>query len=218
MRERILDAAHTLLKEEGCEALSIRAIAERAGVSHMVLYTYFDNRDALLLALNQRQRARLQAHHAERLRQAEAGDIVAVMREALAHSINLSHRHPRMYRFLWVQPLHVDNHPFKQRERLEYHLQHLSHLVQLGIERSAFVERDPVVAATTAFSIVNAPLILYHSGRFVDETLREQIEVEVLEVAMNYLMQRSSPPSVPPKVGKLNVSLPPFNPPRGERS
>ena len=84
MRERILDAALALLSEQGPEALSIRAIAKQVGVSHMALYTYFENRAALIMALIKRQLGRMQARHTEILHRAETGDVCQVLRESLA--------------------------------------------------------------------------------------------------------------------------------------
>ena len=97
MQERILDAALKLLHDEGPDALSIRSIADRAGLSHMVLYTYFDNRAALVSALRQRQRHRMQAQHEELLRRAETGDVRAVLRESLAHYARIASARPHMY-------------------------------------------------------------------------------------------------------------------------
>jgi len=57
----------------------------------------------------------------------------------------------------------------------------------LGIERGIFAGRDPLLAAATAFSMVNAPLFLYHSGRLQDAALRDQIVEETLNAAMDYL-------------------------------
>ncbi len=197
MRERILDAAHVLLRDEGFEALSIRAIAEQVGVSHMTLYTYFENRDALLRALSERQRARFRARSAEILRRAKAGDVCEVVREVLDVNRRISRERPRLYRFLWVQPFDArcraehEQLPLSPEDRLAFHLEPLVNLIQLGIEREAFVARDPVVAAATAFSMVNAPLILYHNGRLTDEVLRDRLEVETLDAAMRYLCGRA---------------------------
>jgi AcrR family transcriptional regulator len=186
MRARILDAAAELLSDEGPEALSIRAIADRVGVSHMVLYTYFQNRDALMAALSERQRDHMRERHADMLRRAETGDLREVLREVLASYAHMAHRYPRLYQFAWVQPIDAGNlndrpHP------LEAHLQHLSDLIDLGIERRLCGDRDPLLAAATAFSIVNGPLFLYHCGRMSDEAWCHQLEQEALGVAMRYL-------------------------------
>ena len=70
MRERILDAAREILRAEGYAALTMRAIAERIGSSPMTLYTYFRNRETLMAALDERQRAHIQARYDEMLREA----------------------------------------------------------------------------------------------------------------------------------------------------
>lgn len=187
MRERILDAALELLHDEGPDALSIRAIADRASVSHMVLYTYFENRAALIAALRERQRQRMDARHDELLRRAESGNVKAVLRESLAQYAHIASSRPHMYRFLWVQPMAESDCPADQRKRLEVHLHYLAQLVEIGVRRGACVVEDPLVAAITACGIVNAPLILYHSGRLVSSKLRDKIADEALRAAMEYL-------------------------------
>ena len=46
--ERVLHAARTLFEREGAEAVSMRKVAAKAGVSPMAIYRHFDSRDALL--------------------------------------------------------------------------------------------------------------------------------------------------------------------------
>src|SRR5689334_20907964 len=56
--EQLLDVALELLAAEGFDALSMEAVARRAGVSRLVVYRSFRNREALLLALLRRGQAR----------------------------------------------------------------------------------------------------------------------------------------------------------------
>jgi AcrR family transcriptional regulator len=58
---RILDAAQTLWSEGGEEALSIRAIAERAGTHPPRIYARFEDKEALVRALRTRAVARWRA-------------------------------------------------------------------------------------------------------------------------------------------------------------
>ncbi|MBM3648480.1 MAG: TetR/AcrR family transcriptional regulator [Alphaproteobacteria bacterium] len=51
----ILEATAQILEKGGLVALTTNAVAERAGVSVGTLYQYFDNKDALLLALAQQE-------------------------------------------------------------------------------------------------------------------------------------------------------------------
>jgi AcrR family transcriptional regulator len=55
---QLLDAALALLAEDGFAALTMEAVARRAGVSRLVVYRSFRNRDALVVALLRREQAR----------------------------------------------------------------------------------------------------------------------------------------------------------------
>lgn len=50
-RDRIFAAAKTVLEREGIPGLTIRKVAQRAGVSPMAMYNHFADKDALLNAL-----------------------------------------------------------------------------------------------------------------------------------------------------------------------
>jgi AcrR family transcriptional regulator len=51
LRNSLRDAARAILEEEGLAALSLRAVARRAGVSHAAPYRHFPNHEALLVEL-----------------------------------------------------------------------------------------------------------------------------------------------------------------------
>jgi AcrR family transcriptional regulator len=72
--EAILEAAARILEAEGMEALNTNRIAERAGVSVGTLYQYFPNKGAILLAMGQRETARLEAEVTRRLGEGLPGD------------------------------------------------------------------------------------------------------------------------------------------------
>jgi len=190
MREAILDAAARLLHESGPEALSIRAIAEKVGVSHMVLYRYFASRQALLDALRERQRERLAMRRESALQEAREGDVIAVMRRVLGHYRRMMERHPRMYRFIWVEPIApCEGGKAPHSEAVREDVAHVAELIRIGIARGAFVERDAQEAALVCITLVNAPLILYHSGRLEDEALRDRLADQMVELALAYLQR-----------------------------
>lgn len=59
--DRILHAAAAIADEQGVEAATTRAIADRAGVSYPSLYRFFDDREAILDELLERHCAELDA-------------------------------------------------------------------------------------------------------------------------------------------------------------
>ncbi|GGT18013.1 TetR/AcrR family transcriptional regulator [Streptomyces chromofuscus] len=76
---RILDACADLLDEIGYDALSTRAVAERAGVPIGSVYRFFGNKRQMACALAQRNLERYAERVTERLRNAERGDWRAAM-------------------------------------------------------------------------------------------------------------------------------------------
>ena len=80
MRIRILDTALALLRQEGLEGESTRKIADRIGVSHMRLYSYFENCSAIIGLLRERGFEEMEAFCAESLRRAESDDALAQVR------------------------------------------------------------------------------------------------------------------------------------------
>ncbi|WP_133913558.1 TetR family transcriptional regulator [Streptomyces sp. NBC_00582] len=76
---RILDACADLLDEVGYDALSTRAVAQRAGVPIGSVYRFFGNKRQMADALAQRNLERWSERVTERLKEARHGDWRAVM-------------------------------------------------------------------------------------------------------------------------------------------
>ena len=52
LRNGLLEAARTILEEQSLEALTLRAVARKAGVSHAAPYRHFPNHESLLVELS----------------------------------------------------------------------------------------------------------------------------------------------------------------------
>ncbi len=106
-RQEILDAALALADEKGLDAVSMRAVAERTGVTPMALYPYVGSKAALLDGMVGRLLAGLVPQDA-----ADAGPAAGAAGpdwrrrlHALAHSARgLVHRHPWAAALLFARP------------------------------------------------------------------------------------------------------------------
>ena len=78
-RQRILDAAHALFAESGLAGLSVRAIAARAGLSTIGVYSHFKGKRGILLALYADGFARLGDAADIAPQVAEGADLVALL-------------------------------------------------------------------------------------------------------------------------------------------
>jgi AcrR family transcriptional regulator len=187
MRQQILDAAYTILLEKGAQSLSARAIAEHLGIAHMTLFTYFENQDAILQALSEREMVKIQAQQSVFEQRATQEDIVAVTRDALAFYSEFEKKNPNIYHIAWVRIIEGVEDPQHVQARMQSNIQHIARLVQNGITQGIFENRNPILAAAAVFSMVNTPLIFSHSGRIPSIEFRDRLVQEMLEAAMRYL-------------------------------
>ncbi|MFV8817509.1 TetR/AcrR family transcriptional regulator [Haliea sp. E17] len=54
VRQKLLDAAESVVREEGYAAATVRRVSSRAGMTHQAVFYYFGSQDELLLALLRR--------------------------------------------------------------------------------------------------------------------------------------------------------------------
>ena len=82
LRNGLLEAARAILEEESLAALTLRAVARKAGVSHAAPYRHFKNRESLLAEVAAegflRFEATLQRQFERRLREATARGVPTV--------------------------------------------------------------------------------------------------------------------------------------------
>lgn len=189
-RELILDVALAILQEQGPEAITSRAIAERMGVAHMALYTYFENQAAILHALRQREMAKWHASQQVFNQRSETEDIPAVVEDLLRFFISFARENPNLYRIAWVMPEVGGETPEENRQRMQATVGQLATLLQKGMRSGVFEPRNPFLAASTVLAMVNTPYILFHSGKLVDPVLRDQMVDELLLAALGYLKRK----------------------------
>jgi len=100
-REQLLDATGEIVTEQGFHAVSIQAVANRAGISRPIVYEHFGDLPGLLEALVEREMAK--AH--EQISETELGDLskgdpAALMLESLSRYLSAVERHPTTWRLV----------------------------------------------------------------------------------------------------------------------
>jgi AcrR family transcriptional regulator len=90
-RDAIVDAAAQLLDEGGLEAVTLREVGRRAGVSHNAPYKHFADKEALLAAVAAR----------ELSRQGAAGATAATLQSVLHGYIAWALAHPARFRLVF---------------------------------------------------------------------------------------------------------------------
>ncbi len=102
LREACLAEAAAVVERAGAEALSLREIARRLGVSHQAPYRHFPSRDHLLAALVARAYEGFARHLDARPRGATAREDLGAMGRAY---LAFAEAHPAQYRLMFATPL-----------------------------------------------------------------------------------------------------------------
>jgi AcrR family transcriptional regulator len=98
---KILDAAAAIINEDGVEAATTRAIADRAGVSYPSLYRFFADRDEILDALCFRHLSDLRDLGEAAERTWEVYSVAELFDATLEHRVAYYRKHPSAAR-LWL--------------------------------------------------------------------------------------------------------------------
>jgi len=193
MRNKMMDAVIELLDDVSPEKVSIRMIAEIVGVSHMVFYTYFEDREEIMNALIDRQQERVMKHFEGLLEKAQMLPVIDVLREVLHNYAVTAHEHPNIYGLFWTtgRELHEGKEKVKSFGHLEPSLHNISQLLELGMEKGEFVTRDPHLAATAVMAIMNAPLLLHRCGKKPAEFSCEMMLNETITAVFAYLTTKT---------------------------
>jgi AcrR family transcriptional regulator len=99
-RARIVKAAHDLLRQVGVDELSMRAVADRAGVSLSTVYNLFESKQAILARVFDEDLAAFE----QRVAGAHSTDVLQRIFDALDIACDLYEADPAFYRATMVRP------------------------------------------------------------------------------------------------------------------
>ena len=103
LRRVVLEASLDLIKKEGLEALSMREVARRAGVSHQAPYHHFGDREGILVALAEEGFRRLTAEVAKAI--GGAADPLARLEAAGTAYVMFALRNPAFFKIMFRSEL-----------------------------------------------------------------------------------------------------------------
>jgi AcrR family transcriptional regulator len=159
-RQRILALGRRALEKGGPEAVSMRQIAQRAGITPMALYYYFQGRDALLKELCRSEFDRLRKYFSAR------GRAPGLQRPLLAY-LDYALGHPRMFLYLFSDVRNdARKFPDDFREGKSPTLNLLAGEIRRGMEEGRFKKDDLWEVALSAWAQAHGLIVLYLGGRF----------------------------------------------------
>jgi AcrR family transcriptional regulator len=187
MRNDMMDAVINLLDDVSPDKVSIRMIAEKIGVSHMVFYTYFGDRSEIMKALIERQKDRIGIHFEGLIEKSRNVPVKTVLDELLKDYAQTAHDHPKIFRMFWMTPKSDQGDDFESLRHLEPIFAKLTELLKLGMEKGEFVKKDPHLSAVTILTMTNAPLILNLCGKMPMDVGCDTLIKEIQKAVFAYL-------------------------------
>ncbi|GEE02436.1 TetR family transcriptional regulator [Gordonia spumicola] len=156
-RDAVLGAARALIAESGFAAASVAAIAEDAQVSVGSVYSYFDNREALLAQVF-RTAAEYEFAQVDAAVRAAGPDPLARLDALIGTFADRALRGRRMAWSLLFEPVI----PAVDAERLrlrQWYREMGESIIADGVERSVFVSTDAPVAASAVMGAISEALV-----------------------------------------------------------
>jgi AcrR family transcriptional regulator len=163
-RLMLVEGAMSLYLERGLDSITLRQVAERIGMSHTLVYRYFDSKEALLAELRVACLQDYQRVLALALAAEEAATPLARLRSALTSMLVFGCDEPAKYRLVFAheQPS-LDDYPRLKALRDEVFAACLA-LVQAAASE-ARADIDPLLYTHGFWSLLHGMLSLHTAGQ-----------------------------------------------------
>ncbi|MGW2169279.1 TetR/AcrR family transcriptional regulator [Streptomyces sp. NPDC001705] len=179
LRAACLRAARELLEEDGSAALSLRAVARRAGVSATAPYRHYADRDALVSAVAAEGYRELAQHLTEAHPAPSTPDELAAV--AVAY-VQFALEHPALFRAMFAEPCDPTS-----EERVAATAA-ISEYVR-SIVQATFPGVDAGALSTTVWALVHGLAFLHLDGK-LDSSSPEVVAAQV-QAAVHALFKAS---------------------------
>lgn len=156
MRDQIIEAAEHVFAAEGAEGLSMRRIAERIDYSPAAIYKYFKSKADLVCEIREMFFERLLARISSIAEQQDW--TLECFRDCLRSYIETGLEQPNHYRMAWVFDEGDDG--LEEGSKAYQALDHLTSMVELGMERGLLRRCPPVAAAESVWASLHGLTML----------------------------------------------------------
>ena len=182
LKESLVSTALEMLNEEGLEAITLRELASRLGTSRSAIYRHFSGKEALMRAVILEGFTKLDDAIAPYFEHTEMPLLERFHQMGNAYT-NFATSNPNLYRLLFGADMSVAREEVCQEERPDLHKllnnqadktivasepeDAFHRLVKIIVEAQAqkvFKERDPVLLATTIWSLLHGLSMLAIDG------------------------------------------------------
>lgn len=163
LRQALVDAAIHILREEGPDGLTLRAVARAAGVSQAAPYRHFKDRRALVAAVAEdgfRRLGSAMAGPSSSKKRTSPSNPGAALRQLAVQYVRFAHGHPAEYRVMFGEELAPgsENPELRASSRAVFDL--LSGGIAALQERGVIRKGDPDTIAIGAWAMMHGLVML----------------------------------------------------------
>jgi AcrR family transcriptional regulator len=174
--DHIAQVALEILEAEGPEAVSMRRVASAVGITPMAIYHHFENREALLNYVTDREFAKLFEYiQAQPLRGNTEAKLISGMRFYIDYAL----AHPRVFDYVFSRPRpRARKFPKDFRARKSPTLNPVADAIAAAMEHGYIKKDDVWEIAFALWAHVHGYVMLYRAGRvgLSEKEFRELIQ------------------------------------------
>lgn len=188
LRSALLAQAAELLRQEGIEALSLRRLAERTGVSRTAPYHHFKDKHALLCALATEGFRQLDEMITE-ARLAPGTDLAAGLRRFVRAYLRFALDNPEQYELMFGRAIWKNGQPTGELREVAYHaFRHYAERIS-ALLVSASLPRGsrPLRVAQASWATLHGLCKLMLDGIYVDQADMEEVSAEAVQLMVAVL-------------------------------
>lgn len=197
LRNALIQAGLAILAEEGSQALTLRAVARRAGVSHAAPYRHFTDKEALLAAIAE-QGFQMLAAAASAAADGYPSDPAAQLAEAGWAYVQFALAHPAHLRVMFGGLIGTPTAHPGLRSAGETAFNRLVDIVRAGQQAGVIVDGTPEQLALTAWALVHGLAVLAIEHQIPESSSRAASPEQLTRMCGALLykgLRRASPPS-----------------------
>lgn len=177
-RDAIVAVARAMIIEDGVEALSLRGVARRLGVTAPALYSHVDNKQALIRAVAEIEVGRLAAD----FESVDDADPVERIRAQSRAYVTYARENPELFNLILLAPPDLDVASLPPDAPLEMTTQAFasaSRAVDDAIEAGAIASDNPLLVALTLWSGAHGVATVLRLGLGLPPELEDAMTDEI---------------------------------------
>lgn len=196
LHQGLIDAALGLIASEGAQALTLRAVARKAGVSHAAPYRHFADKEALLVAVAEEGFQRLSRSMAQRM-ECYTDPLARFLQSGVGYVL-FAVAHPAHFRVMFSSAFSCQEPPPGLRQAGEAALAVLTNAItgaqMVGQLNGAKVES----ISATAWSLVHGLASLLIDQQFHGWALENATPVSLAETTIQLMIDGLNRPTLSP--------------------